>query len=125
MKSHDLARALNTLSSLLRSMPDQDLEDLRFNSRQAKLDPSSIPMALSTLVALARFDKAQWLQIIRQYNFPIEIRPRDASRDILGKLLNHLEQNPESRKRLSIDAQKARSDTSPELMKALQLLLKT
>src|SRR6266850_5803753 len=125
MKTHDLARALNTLSNLLRSMPDQELENFKLNSRQTKLDPASIPMALSTLVALARFDKAQWLQIIQQYDFPIEIRPRDASRDILGKLLNHLEQNPESRKRLSIDAQKARSDTSPELMKALQLLLKT
>jgi hypothetical protein len=82
-------------------------------------------MALSTLVALSRFDKAQWLDIIQQYNFPIEVRPRDASRDILGKLLNHLEQDSESRQRLSVDAQKGRSDTSPELMKALQLLLKT
>jgi len=106
-------------------LPDQELDDFRLAPRQTKPDPASIPMALSTLVALARFDKAQWLEIIRQYNFPIEIRPRDASRDILGKLLNHLEQNPESRKRLSIDAQRARPDTSPELMKALQLLLKT
>jgi len=71
MKTHDLARALNTLSNLLRSMPNQDLEDLRFNSRQAKLDPASIPMALSTLVALARFDKAQWLQCLTRYSWKI------------------------------------------------------
>lgn len=125
MKTHEFAEALNILSNLLRNMPDQDIENLKFNSRRSKLDPASIPMALSTLVALARFDKAQWLRIIRQYDFPIDIRPRDASRDILGKLLNYLEQNPEARTRLSIDAQKTRSDTSPELMTALQLLLKT
>jgi hypothetical protein len=106
-------------------MPDQDLDGLRFGLRRPRPDAASIPMALSTLVALSRFDKAQWLEIIDQYDFPIDIRPRDASRDILGKLLNHLEQNPESRNRLSVEAQKGRSDTSPELMKALQLLLKT
>jgi hypothetical protein len=125
MRTHELAKALATLSNLLRNMPDQDLEGFRLASRQPRPDASSVPVALSTLVALARFDKAQWLEIIRHYDFPIDIRPRDASRDILGKLLNHLEENSESRNRLSVDAQKSRSDTSPELMKALQLLLKT
>src|SRR5437899_627274 len=116
MKTHELAKALRTLSDLLRNMPDQDLEGFRFGLRRPRPDTASIPMALSTLVALSRFDKAQWLEIIHQYKFPIDIRPRDASRDILGKLLNHLEQDPESRNRLSVEAQKSRSDTSPELM---------
>jgi hypothetical protein len=125
MKTHELAKALTTLSNLLRSAPDQELDGVRLGLRRPRPDAASIPMALSTLVALSRFDKAQWLEIIEQYKFPIDVRPRDASRDILGKLLNHLEQNPESRNRLTVDAQQNRSETSPELMKALQLLLKT
>lgn len=125
MKTHELAKALNLLATILRNGPDQNLDDFRLDQRRSKPDPSSIPMALSTLVALSQFDKSQWLNIIRQYGFPIEVRPRDASRDILGKILTHLEQDAEARRRLSSDAQKGRSDSSPELMRALQLLLQT
>jgi hypothetical protein len=123
MKTHDVAKVLTALAHALRSAPNQNLDELGLGSRPPKVDPASIPMALSTLVRLAEIDKAQWLTLIREHNFPIEVRPRDASRDILGKLLKHLEQNPESRERLTRAAQRNRTDTSPELMRALQFLL--
>lgn len=59
------------------------------------------------------------------HGFPIDVRPRDASRDIIGKLLKFLEENPDARNRLNHAAQKGRSETSPELARALQLLLNT
>ena len=125
MKTHDLAKALTLLSKILQGQPNQDLNSVSFGERRQRPNTDSAPAALSTLVALSRFDKAQWLQVIRDHNFPIEVRARDASRDILGKLLNFLEENAEARKRLSSEAQISRPDTSPELMKALQLLLRT
>ena len=124
MKTHDLANALDFLAKSLRQGPNEDLDTLSFERlRRPKPDLASVPVALSTLVALSRVDKQQWQAIIREYRFPIDIRPRDASRDILGKLLNYLEQNPEARKRLGTKPP-ARSDISPELMSALQHLLK-
>lgn len=126
MKTHKIAKILSDLAQALRTAPDQTLEELTSGGQhRLPLDPASIPVALSTLVALADVDKAQWQSLIQECRFPIDIRPRDASRDILGKLLKHLEQNPEARNRLTNATPRGRSETSPELMRALQFLLKT
>ncbi|AZG77060.1 hypothetical protein [Methylocystis rosea] len=124
MKTHDAAKILMVLAQALRNAPNRDLDDFASSiAKPPQLDPASIPVALSTLVRLSEIDKRQWTTFIKEHNFPIEVRLRDASRDILGKLLKHLEQNPEARERLSKVAQRSRSETSPELMKALQFLL--
>lgn len=124
MKTHDLAKAFRLLARTLQDMPNMPVEDLLYSLRRRRPDTSSIPMALSTLVALSDFDKGQWIDLIHEYDFPIEVRPRDASRDILGKLLSHLEQSPESRRKLRSASNKSRSESSPELARALQFLLK-
>lgn len=125
MTTHEVARILSALATALRKAPDQTLEELAAGSGpKRKVDANNIPVALSTLVALSDFDKAQWLSFISEYGFPIQVRPRDASRDILGKLLNFLERNPDARNKLAASAQKERSQTSPELLRALQTLLK-
>jgi hypothetical protein len=127
MKTHEIANVLNALATALRSAPDQELSEFgRMRpAPKRKLKDSDVPLALSTLLALSELDKSQWLKVINEFNFPIEIRPRDASRDILGKILAHLAQNPEARQRLSLAAQGNRNETSPELMKALSFLLKS
>jgi len=81
-------------------------------------------VSLSTLVDLARIDKQQWLSFIEENHFPIEFRQRDAARDILGKLLAYLEENPDAREKLKAIATKKSGQASPELMKALAYLLK-
>jgi hypothetical protein len=125
MKSHELARALSQLAQLLRKLPSVDLDDLVVNARNAPPpDPETVPVALSTLVSLSRFDRNQWLQLIKEYNFPVEIRARDASRDILGKILKHLEESPEARNRLVTRATKSKPESSPELLRALETLLR-
>jgi hypothetical protein len=127
VKTHDLARALETLARGLRAAPNMPIEDVSFpfGHPRRRPEPSEIPMALSTLVALADIEKSQWIDFIRANGFPIDIRPRDASRDVVGKLLRYLEQTPEARKRITNVAERTRSQTSPELQKALDFLLKT
>jgi hypothetical protein len=123
MKTHELAKALSSLARLLLAVPNQPLEEFVSGRSQSKVDSASIPVALSTLVALSEIDKGQWLGFIREHNFPIDVRPRDASRDIMGKLLRYLEQNREARERLTKAVQTSRSETSPELMRAFKVLL--
>lgn len=127
MMTHELAKQLTILAKALRQLPNMPLEDLGLASapRRREVDQSSIPVALSTLVALNDIDKRQWISFIDENQFPIEIRARDASRDILGKLLRYLEQNPEARGRLTNAAQRERTSTAPELRRALDLLLKS
>jgi anion-transporting ArsA/GET3 family ATPase len=92
--------------------------------QQKELQPKEIKIGLSHLVALSRVDKGQWKALIEEYSFPITIRPRDASRDILGKLLKYLEQNAEAREKLSQSTASSPRKASPELLKALASLMK-
>lgn len=127
MKTHELAKALETLTRILRGAPNVPLDEISsFGSvPRRRPETSEIPLALSTLVSLADIEKSQWLDFIRANGFPIDIRPRDASRDVVGKLLRYLEQSPEARKKITNVAERSRSQTSPELQKALDFLLKT
>jgi hypothetical protein len=88
-----------------------------------KPNPDDIPMALSALVALSQFDKAQWRAVIQEYGWPLEVKNTESTRDIVGKILRHLEVDPDARKKLKVAAQR-KSDVSPELMNALSFLLK-
>lgn len=125
MMTHDLARALNLLAKALREAPNKDIKDLEheFNRPHIVQSISHIAVNLSTLVELSRVDRQQWVSLIAEYGFPISIRPRDASRDILGKVLRYLEENPAARQRLKAGVI-GRGEASPELMKALAVLLK-
>jgi hypothetical protein len=125
MKSHDLAQALTTLARVLKSGPNVDLGQLRL--RDAFGGPQSsqqLALNLSTLVSLSSVDKSKWMEIIREHNFPIEVRPRDGSRDIFGKLCAYLEANPLAQEQLKASASRSTNKSSPELMRALSTLLK-
>jgi len=124
MKTHELARSLEVLAKALRSAPDIDINKLKIEEPNEIMKPDEIKIGLSHLVALSRVDKQQWINLISEYKFPIELRPRDASRDILGKLLRFLESNPEARTRLERSTTNSNSKSSPELLKALGSILK-
>lgn len=126
MKTHELARALVALSKALKTLPDMEIDSLSSLSISSPhLSNESLAMGLTTLVALSDIDKAQWKGFILENNFPIEIRPRDASRDILGKLLTYLQNNREARNKLAHSTRGEKSTTSPELQRALQILLRS
>ena len=125
MKSHDLAQALLTLAKMLRSGPNAELAQLRLRDVLGEPHGSQqLALNLSTLVSLSSVDKSRWLQLIRENRFPIEVRPRDGSRDIFGKLCAYLEENPLAQEQLKASATRSSSQSSPELMKALATLLK-
>jgi hypothetical protein len=125
MKSHQVAKILSRLSEMLERVPDADLDELFISDHNPKpVATSQIAVNVSTLAELARIDKQQWLAFIREYHLPIESRPRDATRDILGKVLTYLESNSEARQSLKESATKRVSETSPELMRAFAFLLK-
>jgi DNA polymerase III delta subunit len=122
LKTHDVANALQQLAKLLKMGSNVELRDARLGSANHHVTDGDIAVGLETLVELARLDKQQWVSMIKQYGFPIQVRPADASRDVLGKLLKYLEKNPEGLKKLKDTAQ--RNASSPQLLRALEALLK-
>lgn len=124
MRTHELARSLNQLARALYAGPNVDLGDIKVVMPDSLHESQEeVAIGLHTLVRLSRIDKQQWLALIEENDFPINVRPRDASRDILGKLLRYLETNAEAREKLKSNINKKSSKASPELMKALDTLL--
>jgi hypothetical protein len=126
MKSHDLAQALTILARVLRAGPNIEVGDLRMDATFASNgnNRDNAAASLLTLVELSRFDKSDWRAIIEENNFPILVRPRDASRDLIGKLLRYLEEDKDARERLRNSIGHKPSKASPELLRALNTLLK-
>ena len=130
MKAHELSKTLLALSKILKAGPDIDIEDWSLLNKSApttkssNLKESDIPAALYTLVKLNDVSKAQWLSLMHEYDIDVEIRPRDANRDIVGKILNYLAANPIARENLLKTGSKKNVSESAELANALNLLLK-
>ena len=125
MKTHELGRALRDLSSILLSGPNVPLNQAYITSdRDEQVHTPNLELSLTALAALSRVGKRQWAELIINLDFPIEIRPRDASRDILGKLLRFLDREPTAREYLYERAKKREVHASPELMRALEALLR-
>lgn len=132
MKSHELASSLRVLADLLKSGPNVEVHDLglldlgsdssRIRARPAQ-QKSDLPIALSALLSLSRIDRVEWINLISELGLQIEIRPRDASRDILGKVLRILEREPEARILLNKRVKNKEASGSPELARALSSLL--
>ena len=129
MKAHEVSEALKTLAKLLKSGPNVDIRDLpgfdlisRFDRPVHKIN-EDLPLALSALVSLSRIDKQEWIALINDLGLKIELRPRDASRDIVGKVLRLLESEPAARELLARKVRNRESHSSPELARALSSLL--
>jgi hypothetical protein len=112
------------MARLLKSGPDIELSQLKLRDNSEFQSNRDIVLNLSTLVSLSSVSKQKWMELIRENGFPIEIRQRDASRDIFGKLCAYLESNPQAQERLKANANRTSGKSSPELMRALATLLK-
>jgi hypothetical protein len=135
MRAYEFSNYLTKLAKLLKEGPDFDLDELQFQSAfrrnvQRHLLPNEghpnrddLPVALSALLSLSSIDKREWAMLIGDLGLPIEIRARDASRDLLGKVLNLLEKDPHSRNALMKRVKSRQSRASPELVRALSSLL--
>jgi len=130
MKTHEFSKLLMTMAKVLRNGENVEIEKFEMpNFRPLPSDSASvrtedIPHALNMLVGLNNVPKTEWLALIDAFNFDIEIRPRDANRDIYGKLLKYLSDHPEERQRLVGRKEKQSVGVSNELADALTILLK-
>lgn len=133
MKTHDFAEALKKLASALKKAPNLDLDDMESFSHllsdrppRPPTQPEDIPWALNALLSLSQVDRREWIQLATDLGLSLDIRARDASRDILGKVLRALEAQPEARSLLESRARNApvkATGSSPELARALSSLL--
>lgn len=133
MRAHEFASYLSKLSRILKQGPDFDFDQMhevdsfhRHANRRMQSERGAIenlPVALDALLSLSRIDKGEWAKFILELGLPIAVRPRDASRDLLGKVLRLLEQDPDARERLTRRVKHSSERASPELMRALSSLL--
>ena len=122
MKTHELAKALQQLSKVLRALPNQELDSLGSafaepNARQ------NVGISLSALAALSKFNKLDWEQVVRDFELPLEIRPRDGARDVMGKIITYLAENDAERERVARKSSPSDPDRPSELSNALHFLL--
>jgi tRNA G10 N-methylase Trm11 len=122
--THQLAKQLRLLASLLQSGPDVPMQELR-----SILDLKSLSYGVSNrergffsaLDSLGKVSKRDLVEFIQANGIPLDFRSRDATRDILDKLIRFISEHPEAQKRL-----KKRIRDIPEaspLRKALDILL--
>jgi hypothetical protein len=133
MRAHEFASYLTKLAKILKEGPNFDFDEMhevgsfyRYGAQQKsskKEQSENLPIALNALLSLSSIDKNEWAKLIFDLGLPIEIRSRDASRDLLGKVLKLLGQDPEARDRLTRKVKHSGDRASPELMRALSSLL--
>jgi hypothetical protein len=83
--------ALKEVVGLLGRAPNFDLAEARVMKRS-----DDLAVSLLGLVALSKYSKQQWIQIIEEFGLPIELNARASTRDVVGKVLGYLEAHPES-----------------------------
>lgn len=138
MKTHDLAKALTHLARVLRAGPNVEFEELTNLSTyisqprptRASRKSTEIPeesekgTGLALLAEMASYSKQELLELVDFLGIPIEVRKADAVRDILGKTLKYIQENPDFKKRMA----HAPSDKGPDtrtssLARALAILM--
>jgi hypothetical protein len=125
MKSHDIAKAMTELAGTLKSAPNTDISKLTLSKAASveRLGSNQIAISLDILVSLASIDKSEWLNFANEMNLPLKFRPRDGSRDILGKIFKYLEENKEAREKIKAKVRQKSLEGSASVMKALSLLI--
>jgi hypothetical protein len=124
--NQDHVYALHRAASMLLDAPNSDLDDLRVSrlTSRTRRTPGSIPIGLGALLALSQIDKSEWVEFIEDSRLPIEVRDRDASRDIVFKVAKYLEDNQDARKSMMRTVRKSNQEASPELVRALKAILR-
>lgn len=130
MKTHEMARYLIMLGNMLKRGPNVEMNESdslsvgsSFND-EVRLSAEEIPHTLHLLIGLNQVSKNQWLDLVEEFGFDVDIRPRDANRDILGKLLKYFGERPDEREKLIGKKGKKPISGSADLAAALTLLLK-
>ena len=125
MKTHELAKNLDELSRVLKSIPNINISEFRHLINDVKRKPSqaNIAVNLQTLVALSEYNKKEWIQFIKDFDLPVYILKSYSVRDVIVKLLSFLKDNKKAQKKL-IEKATNKKEYSSELLKALSIIMK-
>jgi hypothetical protein len=137
MKTHELSKALSHLSRVLRAGPNVDFEELTNLStylsnprppRPARETSDRRDMAekgtgLALLAEMASYNKQELLDLVDYLGIPVEVRKADAVRDILGKMLKYIQENPDFRDRIVHNDNREPAGKTSSLARALAILM--
>lgn len=138
MKTHELAKALTHLSRVLRAGPNVEFEELTNLSTYLSQPKAPRPSretadtrekaekgaGLALLAEMASYSKPELLELVAYLGIPIEVRKADAVRDVLGKTLKYIQENPDFRERVVHDAAGKGPETrTSSLVRALAILM--
>ena len=123
MKTHDLAKALTQLGKVLRALPNQDVDSLGDALTPRLAATGEVGINLSALAALSKYSKTDWELVATDFALPIDSRPRDGARDVMGKILTYLADNESERARVARQSRASTSAAPSELTNALKFLL--
>lgn len=130
MKTYEFAKALNTFAKALRSLPNMEVNDFvglvsSSNKEQTTAGNGEVAVNVATLASLSRIGKPQWGALIEQWDLPIKFSRKDSSRNVMDSVMRYLADNPGEIRRLQQVGAKSAAKASPELMKALSILMDT
>jgi hypothetical protein len=138
MKTHELAKALTHFSRVLRAGPNVEFEELTNLSTYLSQSRAQRPVretsdrsddadkgtGLALLAQMASYSKQELLDLVEHLGIPIEVRKADAVRDILGKTLKYIQENPDFMRRIVHDVSHKGPETrTSSLARALAILM--
>lgn len=128
MKTREVSKVLYTLARLLDTCPNMEIDQAIGRVEKApknkQMSSEALVVNISTLLKLSAIDKQQWLDFAKSNGISLELRPRDASRDVLGKIFKYLENNPEALAKIERRVESVSPTISVELANALRLLMR-
>lgn len=126
MKTHDFAKSLNLMAKILRAGPNIELSEYSESgghpSMQSRQE-DDLPSALMVVSVLAKFRKSDWVEVIQDYGLDIETKKTDSVRDLLGRFISYMANNPDEVARFTGEVQTKSVAPSDDLSEALSILL--
>lgn len=131
MKAHDVAKALTHIARVLRAGPNVELGEIgnlethaTTNRAPSKKEGTGEKgAALAVLAELSQFKKNELIELIEALGLNVEVKTTDSVRDLLGRTLKHIADNPSVKQNLASANRSQGQSSSSTLSRALAILL--
>jgi hypothetical protein len=140
MKTHEVAKALTHLARILRAGPNIPMEDVgnlglhsdahrqprptRKSPEVAEKETGQKGAALALLAKIASYSKLELVQLSGDLSIPGVVKNTDSVRDLLGRTLKYIADNPSAQERLVGPSSDKGAPSQPSaLARALAILM--